>query len=141
MLAERKNALEAAIKRLGGRGRGIKQLSRILNLTTARVYQLRSDGVVPKPAQAVLLELATGIPYEAFLAPGPWIDPPADSDHMPSRGLTEEHARILADETGIPLEAFAIRASGRRPVAGRAQATPSRTHEKSPSGIPKGLFP
>ncbi len=120
------NAIAAAIERLGGRGRGTKRIGEILKLTTSRVYQLREDGVVQKPAQAVLLELATGIPYRAFLSPGPWSDPPAD--YLPGE-LTEEHARILAEETGIPLDVFAVRtpaASARRAMAGRVQARPAR---------------
>lgn len=65
----RKNAITAAIAHLGGRGTGTKKLASLLDLTTARVYQLVTAGVVPHAEQALKLSRETGIPFEDFLIP------------------------------------------------------------------------
>jgi hypothetical protein len=78
MREKRDNAITAAIDHLGGRSDGVKRIGFLLNVTTARVYQLTEAGVVPKVDQAVRLSEATGWPLDVFLLRSAWdgFEPP-----------------------------------------------------------------
>ena len=103
------NAILAAIDHLGGGTEGVKKIGALLNVTTARVYKMREEGVVKKAEHARILARNTPISFEQFLLLDAWPRTPDDdgsgrkTDDDRVVDIAERRSAAPGEQTYVPV--------------------------------------